>query len=330
MKTLFIDRKHAELEIDRGRLVIRTGAQRPHTSIPTQQVDMLVISADIHFSSSLLHQLTQANITAVFLNPRDASASTLTNGMMHNCAERRLWQYGAIANPASRLALAKALMQQKLRSQQGMLLRALRTRPDHRHTLLTAAQRIAQVTAKTQTADSIATLRGLEGAAAAAYFEAYQTLFAPSLGFHNRNRRPPQDPVNVVLSLTYSLLHAEAVRTLFATGFDPLLGIYHDTTYSRESLACDLVELFRSHAERWIWRLFAEEVLCIDHFSFSSNDHERPCILGKRGRERYYTHYSGIACAWRRLMRRTSRHWLAKLRAEVPLHNRLQPQGNTP
>lgn len=313
MKTLFIDRKNAELEIERGRLLIRFAETRPVTSIPVSNIDMLVVSASVLFSSTLLNNLTQAGITSVFINPRQSENCTITCGLMHNNAERRLLQYGAIANEQQRLALSQQLVCHKLRLQRHMLLLALRTRQDKRHALLASSARIADAMQKTATAENIASLRGLEGASAAAYFEAYQTLFAPALQFNGRNRRPPRDPVNVILSLTYTLLHAEAVRTLFATGFDPLLGIYHDTSFGRESLACDLVELFRPSADRWVWRLFAEETLCADHFSMAERTDELPCMLGKRGREIYYSQYSQIAHGWRRLMRRTTRHWLALL-----------------
>lgn len=312
MKTLFIDRKNTELDIDRGRLIVRTEHARPSASIPTKQIDMLVVSASVQFSSTLLHNLTQAGITAVFINPRQTDACTITCGMMHNHADRRLHQYAAISDADKRLALSRQLVWHKLRLQRHMLLRALRKRADKRHALLTCSQRIHEQQTKLEHATNLASLRGLEGAAAAAYFEAYQSLFAPALQFHNRNRRPPRDPVNVILSLTYTLLHAEAVRTLFSTGFDPLLGIYHDTAFGRESLACDLVELYRPLAERWIWRLFAEETLNAEHFSMMETE-ETPCMLGKRGREIYYSQYSHMAHVWRRLMRRTSRHWLAAI-----------------
>lgn len=315
MKTLFIDRKNAALDIDRGRLLVRIETARPTTSIPVQNIEMLVVSASVNFSSTLLNSLTQAGITSVFINPRQTDACTITCGMMHNNAERRLLQYNAIANEEKRLRYSQQIVFHKLHHQRFCLLRALRKRPDKRHVLMTDSKRISDTMDKIHRSENIASLRGLEGFAAAAYFDAYQTLFAPSLQFHGRNRRPPKDPVNVILSLTYTLLHAEAVRTLFATGFDPLLGIYHDTSFGRESLACDLVEIFRPLADRWVWRMFADEKLTADHFSMTPHGNELPCILGKRGREIYYREYGQAALAWRRLMRRASRHWLAQLQA---------------
>lgn len=314
MKTLFIDRKNAEIEISRGRLIVRVADRKPSFSIPTRVLELLVISAAVRFSSTLLSQLTQENIVAVFINPRKVDACTITTGMLHNDAKRRLWQYQAISNDSLRLVFARQLMDRKLRLQKAMLGKALIKRPDCRHSLLTGIRRIDKLLQTVPSVGSVESLRGVEGAAGAAYFEAYQKLFASALEFNGRNRRPPLDPVNVILSLSFTLLHAEAVRTLFATGFDPLLGIYHEPTFGRESLACDLVEVFRPLAERWIWRLFAEETLRPEHFSKEKGPEGMPCMLGKRGREIFYAEYDQRARQWRRLMRRTSRYWLDQLR----------------
>jgi len=317
MQTLFIDRKNAELEVDRGRLLIRIDGQRPIFSVPTQVLEMLVISAPVNFSSTLMTQLTQENIVTVFINPRKSEASTITTGMMHNDAIRRLWQYQVISDHVVRLDFAKQLMEHKVRLQKAMLTRGINQRPDCRHPIFKALGRITAIQQNIPSATSIDSLRGMEGAAGAAYFEAYQSLFAPALQFTNRNRRPPRDPVNVILSLTFTLLHAEAVRVLFSTGFDPLLGIYHEPDFGRESLACDLVELFRPLAERWIWRLFVNEILRPEYFAYSPENSDKPCLLGKRGREVYYGAYDKQARRWRKLMRRTARYWLTQLRQVV-------------
>lgn len=314
MQTLFIDRKNAELEVDRGRLLVRINGLRPLFSVPTSTLELLVISASVQFTSTLLTRLTQEKVTTIFLNPRKAEASTMTYGLMHNDAGRRLLQYSVVAAEDQRLGYAKQLVRDKLRGQRGVLKKAFAKRLDQRYALTRGIERLNGVIKRVPEVESIDSLRGMEGAGGAAYFEAYQSLFPPSLEFNGRNRRPPRDPVNAILSLSYTMLHAEAVRTLFATGFDPMLGIYHEPVFGRESLACDLVELFRPMADRWVWRLFAEEVLRVEHFSINTESSGSGCLLGKRGREIYYTNYEIMARVWRRLMRRVARNWLAQLR----------------
>jgi CRISPR-associated protein Cas1 len=300
-------------------LLVRIEGVSPHFSVPTNNVELLVVSAPVNFSSTLMTNLTQENIAVVFINPRKMEGCTLTTGMMHNDATRRLLQYSAVTNKTLRLHYAQQLMFYKLRLQKNMLRKALRKRKDCNRALTVAMERIANLQHKTITVESIDSLRGVEGAAGAAYFEAYQQLFAPSLGFCNRNRRPPLDPVNVILSLSYTLIHAEAVRCLFSVGFDPLLGIYHEPAFGRESLACDLVELFRPHIDQWIWRLFANETLRPEYFSKEKQGQAMPCMLGKQGRAVYYEEFAHAVKPWRRLMLRVARHWLERVRQDVVL-----------
>jgi len=321
MKTVFIDRKQTELEVEGGHLLVRNTGLRTNFSVPLNVLEFLVISASTTFSSTLLGRLSQEGITTVFLNPRQPDASTMTHGLLHNNAERRLFQYQAIANDGWKLIYSKALVRDKLRAQRAMLIKALRQRPDCRYKLTNGMKRLGGMLEKVDIMTNIDSLRGIEGAAGTAYFEAYQSLFPPSLEFHGRNRRPPRDPVNVVLSLSFTLLHAEAVRVLFATGFDPLLGIYHCPSFGRESLACDLVECFRPLVEHWVWRSFAAETLRRDHFTMGAGDSDIPCMLGKAGRAIYYAHYEAMAKCWRRLMRRAARNWLARLQADYTFNS---------
>lgn len=88
---------------------------------------------------------------------------------------------------------------------------------------------------------------GVEGMAAKLYFAGLASLFRTdeAFNFESRNRRPPRDPVNALLSFVYALLVKELTVALYATGFDPMLGFYHRPRYGRPSLALDLAEEFR-------------------------------------------------------------------------------------
>jgi CRISPR-associated protein Cas1 len=98
-------------------------------------------------------------------------------------------------------------------------------------------------------------LRGFEGAATRELFEALRELVPPLFGFQGRNRRPPLDPVNALLSFSYSLLAAHAATTLFRAGLLPWLGLYHDSRGSHPALASDIVEEFRYLVELLVLRL---------------------------------------------------------------------------
>jgi CRISPR-associated protein Cas1 len=89
------------------------------------------------------------------------------------------------------------------------------------------------------------TLRGFEGAAAAAYFEAFDGMVKPPFRFGHRSRRPAHNEVNALLNLGYTLLTSEIESRLEAAGFDPRVGYYHGLRHGRASLALDLIEVHR-------------------------------------------------------------------------------------
>jgi len=145
----------------------------------------------------------------------------------------------------------------------------------------------------------ITSLLGTEGIGSAIYFKCYQQFFADDLQFCTRNRRPPKDPVNVVLSLSYTLLQHLYQQAIYSVGFDPYHGVLHSPSYGRQSLACDFVELQRSTVDFWVWTLFDQDILVLEDFSLSSdsditNDSSYPCELLKSGRSKFYKAFSAI------------------------------------
>lgn len=111
---------------------------------------------------------------------------------------------------------------------------------------------LAELSARAAAADSVASLLGMEGAAARTYFRAFATMIRPeqqlpglSFAFEGRNRRPPRDAVNCLLSFGYALLVKDLVATCVGVGLDPYLGVYHRPRFGRPALALDLAEEFR-------------------------------------------------------------------------------------
>lgn len=187
--------------------------------------------------------------------------------------------------------LGPSLCQAKIVRQERFLERALAARSDCRKPLFDALQTLqplrARIAGELSTVES---LRGLEGAAQAAYMRAYTALFAEALGFLRRNRRPPRDPVNACLSLGYTLTHFEALRCALAAGLDPFLGFFHEIAFGRESLACDLIEPVRPSVYAWVWELFRSRWLRPEHFKTDKG----ACVLEKTGRARFYEHFEGF------------------------------------
>ncbi len=299
--TVYLDRKDAELRLDGGALAVYVNGERDGV-IPLAPVDRFVLVGNHIVRTNVLHELADRGIAVLFLSGRTQAYRGRVVGRLHNHARLRVSQYAASRGPTA-LTFAREWITAKLDGQAGLLREAADARPDRRAVFLRAAEIIDETRAKAIVADTVERLRGLEGGAASAYFGALPALFPPSLGFEGRERRPPRDPVNALLSLTYTLAHWEWVRECEVLGLDPLVGFYHEVEYGRESLACDLVEPFCPAVDRWVWELFRTHEF--DRRDFTT-DADRPgCALKKSARGRYYLAYEQWVAPHRGPMRET-------------------------
>jgi CRISPR-associated protein Cas1 len=153
----------------------------------------------------------------------------------------RMAQHAVAGDPARSLEFARAFVSGKVKNQRTMIRRSLGT--EARAHL----QALALTLHRVERARSAEELLGLEGSAAQRYFDAFGEMLSVGTGFEvtGRNRRPPTDPVNALLSFGYSMLAKEALAAIIAVGFEPGLGLYHKLRAGRPSLALDLMEEFR-------------------------------------------------------------------------------------
>ena len=293
MTTLYVDRKGVNVRVDASTLVFEEGGIRVGC-VPLGPLERVVLRGDVTLQASVLGKLGELGVGVVVLSGRKAVPTMLMH-RPHNDAQRRVRQFECMADAGFRLQAARALLQRKLASQRALLAQRLEADLMHRYELTTAVRRISAGLDALPTANCLASLRGIEGAAAQAYFGGYQALFAPSLKFGGRNRRPPKDPVNALLSLGYTLAHAEVVLQLYAGGLDPFVGFFHELDFGRESLACDLLEPLRTGVDALVLRLFREREIEAAHFSQVQD----ACLLGKAGRMHFYQAWEPAAEALR-------------------------------
>ncbi|PPD02838.1 MAG: CRISPR-associated endonuclease Cas1 [Methylobacter sp.] len=302
MSCLYLDRKNLGLKLEGQAIVLYENDTRKG-SVPLHLLDRIVLRGNVRLDSRLLGALTERNIGLLALSGRNTEAIAMLAGRSHSDSARRLGQYCTSLNKDLRTPLARWLVLVKVRSQLRFLKQAMARRPDLRFPLSGAMQTLSGIISQLredQFAISMDSLRGYEGAAASAYFSGFVHLFAPALHFTGRYKRPPPDPVNACLSLGYTLLHYDAVRACHIVGLDSTLGFYHDISFGRESLACDLMEPLRAQMDGWVWQLFRERELRAEYFS---NDNGR-CLMNKTGRQRFYAFYEAHAAPARRLLRR--------------------------
>lgn len=325
MTTLYLDRRDLTLSLEGNALAIYAASVRQGT-VPLSLLESVVMRSAVTLQSSLLARLADAGIGVLAFGGRGATKLARVQGRSHNDGARRIGQYIRHQDPTWRLHWTRRLVRGKLRRQQRLLRQAAARRPDLRHPLHKAQRQLGDAASRASAAElsSIDSLRGIEGAAAAAYFGAYTRLFPATLQFTGRNRRPPRDPVNAALSLAYTMLHYEAVRACYCAGLDPIIGFYHALDFGRDSLASDLIEPLRPSADAWVWQQFRDRNLRDDHFTQEGD----ACLLGKTGRQRFYAAFEVFARPQRRLLRRFTR----KLAAELATAGRdaVTGQGDRP
>jgi CRISPR-associated protein Cas1 len=294
MSSLYVDRKNVELRADGEALAFYENAERIGT-VPLNPLSRVFLRGDIKLSTTLLGKLGEHGIGVVVLSGRKHHPSLLL-GRPHNDASRRVRQYQLSLDGEYCLKFSRAIVAAKISGQLEFVREQKTALPMHRYPLTVCERQLAGMQDRIDAQESIATLRGLEGAAAASYFQALAEVLPDKLGFRSRNRRPPRDPVNATLSLTYTLLQSEAALALYGAGLDPFIGFYHALDFGRESLACDLMEALRPQADRFVLSLFRKETLTVGDFSTA----DAGCMLGKAGRGRYYSAYETHAEHFRR------------------------------
>ncbi|MBU3696531.1 CRISPR-associated endonuclease Cas1 [Dechloromonas sp.] len=294
MTSLYVDRRGVELKANGEALVFTENGERVGT-VPLQPLTRVFLRGDVKLTASLLGKLGEHGIGVVVLSGRKGTPSLLL-GRPHNDAARRIAQYCLSLDEAYCLVFSRSIVTTKINGQLAFIRERLQSDTMHRYPLSNCEKRLAGMIDQIDKQRSISSLRGLEGAAAATYFEALAEILPESLHFHGRNRNPPRDPVNATLSLTYTMLHAETVLALYGTGLDPFIGFYHSLNFGRESLACDVMEALRPQADRFVLTLFRQGTLSADDFSRTDG----ACLLGKAGRSRYYVAYETQAEVFRR------------------------------
>jgi len=288
MGTLYIDRKELHIKLDGQALAFYSNGKREGI-VPINPFKRVIMVGNIVIETSVLHRLSDEGISVLFLSGKRLRFRGMVHGRLHNNGILRVKQYEKSLSPVS-LEIAVDIVKRKVEGQKVFLLNVRESRSDLRFPMTNAAGIFEKILGTLNTKDiKMETLRGLEGGASATYFSAYTKIFPESLSFKKRNRRPPKDPVNAMLSLCYTLLHYENVREIEVIGLDPTIGFYHQFEYGRESLACDLVELYRTDVDRFVWELFRERQFTVR--DFSSEDERPGCYLKKDSRKRFYPLY---------------------------------------
>lgn len=238
-------------------------------------VSQVCLLGNIQVTTQALQELSTRGIPLCYFS-YGGWFHAMTQGLVHKNVELRLRQFETATDAARSLALARQFVLGKIKNGRTLLRRHLAKHSGEAdsvslETVSEAADRtespqplaapgngqkasrrrileeLDDLGRKAARATSAESLLGLEGMAAKVYFAGFAKLLAGDAAFDmaGRNRRPPRDPVNALLSLLYAMLIKELTVTLQAVGFDPMLGFYHRPRYGKPSLALDMAEPFR-------------------------------------------------------------------------------------
>ena len=243
---LYVQARDAKLAKSGETLVVSVDDTRLATA-RLAETSQVVLLGNVRITTPCLHELMWRGVPVTW-HSFGGWFYGHTTGNGHKNVELRTAQFRASFDPATCLRFAKGLVAAKVQNCRTLLRRNWKRGESSQPVLVdlkTDVHRAAR-------AQSLPELLGIEGAAAARYFRAFDAMLAkdgcggsPRFDFQTRNRRPPTDPVNALLSFAYSLLVRSWTVTLAAVGFDAFRGLYHQPRYGRPALALDLMEPFR-------------------------------------------------------------------------------------
>jgi len=244
---LYVQSPGAKVGRSGAELVVETRDGEKRT-VRISDTSHVALFGAVQISTQALQDLCERGISTVYLSSGGWFYG-ITRGMDHKNVELRRRQFAAAASPERSLQLARRLVAVKLRNCRTIIRRNANDPPAR------VLERLKELVSKAEAAASLESLLGIEGTAARLYFAAYGDMLRPpkedgeaaamTFDFDGRNRRPPRDPTNALLSLGYALLAKDLTIALQAVGFDPYLGFYHQPRYGRPALALDLMEEFR-------------------------------------------------------------------------------------
>ncbi len=247
----------------RGAHLVVTIEGREVNRAPIATIRQIVVFGNAQVSTQALHALTQAEVPVVYLSGHGRFVASVMPAPPKNVGLRSA-QYRVFSDRERSLGLARAVVAAKIANQRTLMMRSLRSQgvtravdeadPADRASIRAsdepAAREMSALAARVPGAPDPAVLLGLEGQAAALYFGNFSRMLKArspgrSFDFTTRNRRPPRDPVNALLSFAYAMLAKDCFSAVCTVGFDPYQGFYHTGRHGRPSLALDLMEEFR-------------------------------------------------------------------------------------
>jgi CRISPR-associated protein Cas1 len=292
LNTLYVTTQGSYVHVDHQTLKVELdGSTR--LQVPVHHLGSVVCFGRVMVSPAAIAQCAHDHRDLVFLSEGGRFIARMLGATSGNVL-LRLAQHKAYQEPAAVLDMARNFVAAKLQNSRLVLLREARQALDANaeERLRAAADQLAAIIKALPKCKSLDEVRGNEGEAAATYFSVFKHLVrveTDQFTFDGRNRRPPRDPVNALLSFLYALLRSDCEGAIEGVGLDPQIGFLHAVRPGRPSLALDLMEELRPLvADRLVLTLINRRQLAVKDFT------ERPgggILLSDDGRRTLLTAY---------------------------------------
>ncbi|HMO50375.1 MAG TPA: type I-C CRISPR-associated endonuclease Cas1c [Kiritimatiellia bacterium] len=259
LNTLFVTTQGAYLNKE-GESVIVSVEREVRLRVPVHTLGGIVCFGNVLCSPFLLGHCAENGVAVSMLTENGRFLTRVQGGVSGNVLLRRE-QYRRADEPAAALAIARSVVAAKIANARTVLQRGQRDHGDKKDdtVFLSAITRMERMLDEAAGCEQLESLRGKEGDAGREYFGVFDHLITTqkeSFFMRERNRRPPLDNLNALLSFTYTLLAHDCVGALEAVGLDPQVGFLHKDRSGRPSLALDLMEEFRPYfADRLVLSL---------------------------------------------------------------------------
>lgn len=270
LNTLFVTSEDAWLSLDGENVVVN----RDKTAVarfPLHNLQMIICFSYAGASPALMGACAQRGVGLTFCTPRGKFLARTCGISQGNVLLRRS-QYRVADDPAESCRIARSMIFGKVYNSRWSI---ERTRRDHKMRIdegefRSVSESLKELLPQILEVSDLESLRGLEGAAATAYFRLLDDMILrqkEAFFFHGRNRRPPLDNVNAMLSFAYSLLANDCAAALESVGLDAYVGFLHRDRPGRTSLALDLMEELRPcMADRFVLTVINNRVLSAEDF----------------------------------------------------------------
>ena len=245
MKIAVIDKKDITLTLEKSAI-----KYKEHT-IPFRLMDILILNHRATLHTKDILKLTKEGISILIVSYNNTDFSLIQSANTKG-ADLKLAQYHSLSDA---LGFAKYFIEHKLRSHQEQLYaNGIEITIDKELEQLKNATRIEEI-------------MGIEGSFARVYFKHFFMLFPGEMHKNKRSKRPPQDPVNALLSYWYTLYYQMITIMLLSYGFEPSMGYLHTPFRSHNALASDLLELFRAPINQAVLGVFNAQLLSVEDFT---------------------------------------------------------------